>query len=606
MILRLTACAGALAVFAGGCASMPTSGSVQQISVQAGVGQQQDFPQLIPVSPGSDWTPAQIVTGFLAASASFANDHAVAREYLTPRLATTWRPNWAATVVTSAPSVQPMPGPKNLPTGEPLLYASAQISYQTVATVTRSGQYLPASGGPVGPLLVTLEKIAGQWRISRLPSPTPLILTESAFQLDYVPHNLYFYGPSGSSLIPDPVFVPQQESPAVPATGLVSALRQPPGGWLQGATSTSFPSGTKLIGGVSISATNAVVDLGGAAARVGKQRLRKMAAQIVWTLTSFSYSPSAITSVQLKINQKLVTPRLLLRQQYLHWVPTRPVPTSPLGGVFYLDRSGKVSVLSGGARLDRLPWPAGARVTQLAVAPEGGAAAPDGREIAGIVPRRHGCTIYAGQPSRGSGASSWSLGGGACTALSFDSQGNIWAAVGPHVWFLPADGGASVPVMTQFVPPSDTITALRVAPDGVRIAMIVRDPAGLAEILLGALTYSGAVAHKQLEIGQGSMQTVGSGIISPSALSWYDTDYLLVLSNAGKSSSQLYEVPLAGNTYTPINTPAGVLSVTTTGSAGSSEPLYIGTAAGQIMTSHGTNFLQWRTVTKGTDPVEPG
>ena len=43
----------------------------------------QYYLQPIPVPPGHGWTPQQIVSGFLAANASFANGHAVAREYLT-------------------------------------------------------------------------------------------------------------------------------------------------------------------------------------------------------------------------------------------------------------------------------------------------------------------------------------------------------------------------------------------------------------------------------------------------------------------------------------------------------------------------------------------
>ena len=64
-----------------------------------GVVQGQDYPQLIPVPPGKGWTPVQIVSGFLAANASFANNHAVAREYLTPGQARAWNPGWAVTVV---------------------------------------------------------------------------------------------------------------------------------------------------------------------------------------------------------------------------------------------------------------------------------------------------------------------------------------------------------------------------------------------------------------------------------------------------------------------------------------------------------------------------
>jgi hypothetical protein len=589
-VLRLAAGAGALAVLAGGCASMQTSGTVQQGSAnQAGASQAQDLPQLIPVPPGAGWSDTQIVDGFLAASASFANDHAVAREYLTRSEARAWRPSWAATVVgaTVSPTVVSLNNVPDEPQG-----ASVQISGQSLATLTASGQYLPAPGTQPSSLYLGLEKIAGQWRISQLPSRTSLILTQPAFQRDYVPRNLYFFGPSGT-LVPDPVFVPQQDSTEAPATGLVSALRQDPTvGWLAGATTTSFPQGTRLIG-VSITATSAVVDLGGSAANASRQTLDKMAAQIVWTLTSSSYSSSAITSVQLRVNQKPVTPLLLQHQPSISSL----MPVRPAGRVYYIDRSGRVSVLSSSAQSAQVPWPTNAPVTKIAVAPGSG-------EIAGIVPQRDGCTVYAGQPERGADVTSRRLRGGTCTSLSFDDQGDIWAAVGSRVWFLPPAGGAVLPVSTLSVPASDTITALRVAPDGVRVAMIAQGSTGSAKVLLGAITSSGIGAKARLSIGQQSpLQAIGTGVADPTALSWYDADHILVLS--GTRNGQLYEVPLNGGAADLVSTPPGAVSVATAGSeAGSGGQVFVGTAR-NIMTSSGPN-LSWRSVAPGTAPVYPG
>lgn len=589
---RLAVGASALAVLAGGCANMPASGALQQASVdQLRAAPAQDLPQLIPVPPGNAWSPTQIVAGFLAASASFANDHAVAREYLTPQMAKAWKPGWAATVVGSL-DVKIENLPPNVVDGAQIARASAEITGQSLATLTDSGQYLAGAPGSQ-PKPLNLERIAGQWRINDLPAGS-LVLTQPAFQSDYVPRNLYFFGPSGT-LVPDPVLVPQQDTTEAPATGLVSALRQNPTGWLAVAAATSFPPGTTLLG-VSISASSAVVDLGGAAAKATTGTLRRMAAQIVWTLTSSSYSPSAITSVQLRINQKPATP-VLLRYQYSS---SSLMPARPAGDVFYIDRSGRASVLSGSAPPARVPWPTKAPVTMIAVVPG------DGGEIAGIVPQRDGCTVYAGQSDSSADVTPRQLGGGTCAALSFDSQGNLWVAAGPHVWFLPEAGGAAVPVNTPGVPASDTIAALRVAPDDVRVAMIVRGKSGPAKVQVGAISPNNTGAQVGINIGQLTypLQTVGTGVADPTALSWYDADYLLVLSGSG--GGQLYEVPLNGGASSPVATPLGAVSVTSAGSeAGSGGPVLVGTATGKIMTSPGLNEL-WQQVAEGTAPVYPG
>jgi len=58
------------------------------------------LPRKLVNAPGQGWKPQQIVSGFLAASASFAGNHSVARQYLIPQKARSWSPGWAVTVVT--------------------------------------------------------------------------------------------------------------------------------------------------------------------------------------------------------------------------------------------------------------------------------------------------------------------------------------------------------------------------------------------------------------------------------------------------------------------------------------------------------------------------
>ena len=89
-----------------GCVTVPTSGRVQSVNVtQGGSGGGQYYLQPIPVPPGQGWSPQQIVSGFLAANASFASGHAVAREYLIPSASRTWHPGWAVKVFGQSPSI---------------------------------------------------------------------------------------------------------------------------------------------------------------------------------------------------------------------------------------------------------------------------------------------------------------------------------------------------------------------------------------------------------------------------------------------------------------------------------------------------------------------
>ena len=72
----MLAALGALAVAASaaGCISMPTGGPVLSYTETQGPGaQNQHYQQIYVQPPGNGWLPEQIVSGFLIASASFAN-----------------------------------------------------------------------------------------------------------------------------------------------------------------------------------------------------------------------------------------------------------------------------------------------------------------------------------------------------------------------------------------------------------------------------------------------------------------------------------------------------------------------------------------------------
>jgi hypothetical protein len=606
---RLAASAAVITIVAAGCATMPTTGPVHSVAVVQGNGQTQDNPQPIPVPPGAGWSYPQIVSGFLAASTSFANDHAVAREYLAPGAAQAWQPGWAATVVGSRLKITIVAPPRNvLPGGQQT--ATVEFTGQRLATLTSSGQYVTSSGArEVDPF--TLVNNNGEWRISQLPSSTSLILTKPDFERDYKPRNLYFFGPSGTSLVPEPVFVPQRHTHADPAGGLVSALIKGPTGWQSGATWTDFPAGTKALS-VKILGPSAIVDLGGSAAKASPEVIREMAAQLVWTLTGTSYSTPDIDSVLLEINGVVQHPygqqlQLLSAPAYGHMLP----PASATADAYLLGSSGGVKVLPGSTQPARqLPGPAGiSKITFSSIA-----ISPDEGEFAGIFPESKGCLVYSGLIRRGAALISRPLSGGTCTSLSWDSQGNIWAAAGNHVWMLPSQGGAAVPVLlpaaaghaapSASLPSSEVIDALRVAPDGVRVAMIVSGTNQPAEVLLGAISRGGVGAATRTYIGQnGTMVAVGTDIFDPTSLSWYDADHLLVLGHAGGSQAhepQLYDVPLTGGPSAAITTSAGTVSITAAGS-----DLVAGTSGGQILMSSGTD-LSWRQVGQGRGPVYPG
>ncbi len=572
------------AVVMAGCATVPSSGPPRPIRESPNeLTQGEDFPQLIPAPPGDQWKPKQIVSGFLVASASFAD--AVAREYLAP-WAQNWKRGWAVTVV-SQPKFKPAVFLPHL-TGQPASRtATVQVSGQELATLTASGQYQipPASAKHV--ITFKLVKINGQWRITNPPSR--LLLSKSDFLRVYQPRNLYFFAQPGRMLVPDPVFVPLQATTTDLATGLVRALKQRPLGYLQGVTQTSFPQGTRLLGPVRIGGSGAIVNLGGAIARASPSVLAGVAAQLVWTLTSPSYGRPAIKSVRLEINGQLQRPPgsaagVELLSAYQSMVP-RPATRT---GLYFVGGDGVIQVLSPSLAAS----PAAARgqagtglvpMTTIAVSP------PDERYIAGISP--DGRVIHVGSLARGATLESWRP-GGRSTSLSWDRHGDLWAATSRGIWLRPPGGKPPIAVDVG-LHGSERVTALRVAPDGVRVAMIVHTGA-TSELQIGAITRGSSAAS----IGQ--LIPLGPGITAPAALSWYDPDNLIVLVHPRTADARLERVPVNGGQVAAIAPEPDIISVATAGTQ-----IVAGLRNGQMVTFTGTAG-GWGPPIAGHDPAYPG
>ena len=587
---RVGAVAAALAaaVAAVGCSTVPTSGPVQQVGAGQ-VGISQENPQPIPVPPGPGWTAKQIVSGFLAASASFADNHAVAREYLDSIAQHKWKPSWRVTVLSAPPTTSNAPPVRRQVFGQVQNLAQVKITGLPVATLTDTGTYLASPGSSSQSYYFSLAKINGQWRIDSLPW-SQLLLTETDFEQVYQPRDIYFLTQSGRTLVPDPVFVPQQATTTDLATGLVSALlKDPDTGWLAGAAVSGFPAKARLVDDqVTINGSNAVVNLAEKPVTIHRRQLEQMAAQLAWTLASGP--TSSIQSVELEVNGRplqIGSNQLQLLDYYSDWMPA----SSAASSLYYIDPGGIVKALSGigppGSghlgSVTAVPPPAGTpRLSSIAVS-------PDGRWIGGI----SGKAVYAWDTAhKAAPVRKWPSASGPCTSLSWDQKGDLWITAGGDLWMMAPGSDGAQPVS---LPPGDTVTAFRVAPDGVRAVMIANNGAPLQ---LVAIVRSGGPSV-------GTPVAIGSGITDPESLSWYDANNVIVL-DASQSGGQLDEVPLNGGQYTPIASPGNIVSVTATNPSAPTPNIAVLLAGGQIMVSSILGGAFESTHATGQAPAFPG
>ena len=577
-----------VAITATGCVSMASGGPVLSYAVTQGPGaQSQHYQQIYPQSPGNGWAPEEIVRGFLTASASFANHQQVAREYMTTKASRAWTPNWSAIVFSNGPNVTsvtyPATGPRNS--------AQVEVSGIVQANLSGSGSYAVASASAAGPPGVPptfdLVKVGGQWRISK--APPKLLLNSDLFKFDYQLRNLYFFDPTSHYLVPDPIYVPLQATPTDLMNGLVHDLITPPVDWLLNATRTAFPDGTTRIGDVALDGGTAAISLGGAITKASDDVLQQVSAQLLWTLSGSGQGGPAVQSVELFLNGKPWIPRGSQENPVQHQSGYHP-PDGASRSFYYLDGAGNLLRRDGTAGKPVKIAHVGTGYTQIAVSPQS-------HYLAAL----RGGALYIGPV----GGRLVKRNGTGYTTISWDPGDNLWATTSDQIVMVRGDARPNDPQgqpITVNATDSDgnqatgPFTALRVAPDGVRVAVIV----GGTDLNFGAIEWqAGARA------GQVMMRIVFSpfNVIATDttfgAVSWYGPDNVITYGEPGPT---LTEYPVNGGSSTSIPPLPRIKSITASwGSA-----LVAGQAKGGMMVDASLTGSWMIIPGKSFSPAYPG
>jgi hypothetical protein len=601
VLAPLAALATALAV--AGCVSVPNAGPVLSYPVgQQTSGQNGQNVQVIAAGPTSKWTPSQIVTGFLTAAAAIGGQQQVARQYLTPQASKNWHPSWSAYVYSAGPFVQnplyPAQATGSQKAGEtapkggkkpPPEQATVFVDGHVSASLSGHGTYAAASSSnESGPQPETFQLVmtGGQWRISSAPST--LLLTQDQFTDDYELRNLYFFDPNNLYLVPDPVYVPLQASTASLMNRLVNELITPPKDWLgEGATQTALPAGTKIIG-VTLSGGTAAVNLGGAIATAPNQETLRaqVSAQLLSTLVGSGQGGSQVQSVELLVNGKPWSPKSSPNNpvQNLSLASYQPA-TGASSRFYYLDSAGY------------LCRRAGINATQVQIAKIGTgyskiAVSADGKYLAAL----RGGSLYMGSVN----GPLVKRGGSGYTTISWDPTDNLWTtSAGQILTFRVGASTASPqpkPIEAPVFPDDGEITAVRIAPDGVRVALIIDGD----QLTFGAIVW-------QQGPGPGLASAAAKIDLSPfsvgntdfTAVTWYGPNDVITLGGPG---STLTEYPVNGGTSTSQPLDQNVDSIT----ASSGQALIAGVARGGMFQAP-TLTGAWVPVSgKGVSPTYPG
>jgi hypothetical protein len=555
---------GALAaLLAAGCAGVPTSGPVHVgRAVPAVGGLSQDDIRVLPAAPAAGASRRAVVNGFLGAAVDPDDDYSAARAYLAP--GTAW--NTAAGTTTYNQT-----GLSLTRTGS----GTVQMKAPQVGTISSRGDYFSAPGTLTRRFI--LVRKAGQWRISRVPAGVLLATVDAQRSLEQ--ETIYYLNPAQSALVPEQVLLPP-EQPGT-ATTLIRALLSGPPAPLSAAVTTAAPSGTRLLGNVPVDANGvAEVDLSILLHPISADALRRLSAQIVWTLKELP----DVTAVQLLVDgDPLIVPgfpRLLTTATWPSYDPdTRPGPS----GVLYVHR-GRVRsvgepVPAALARLSGVRSPAiGAEGTAVAVLRQ------RGREL----------QLLMG-PS--SGELRVRLTAPTITAPSFDRAGDVIAAVqtpvGRRIVEVPTLGKPQ-PVGAPASLLAAGISDLALSPDGTRVALIVGPP-GSRSLLLGLL------GRRRGQAALVDVHLVLPASSDSAGLAWAGSGSIVTTTEVAAHSREVVETDTLG--YSPHSlsaTPFPGRPVEVADAAGE-RPYAV--AAGTLYRLQGT---EWQPLSTGTDPGYAG
>ncbi len=566
---------GALTLSA--CAGIPSSGPVHEAGTI--VDERDDpFTRIIAAGPVKGMSPEQIVEGFVKASASFDDNHAVARQFLTTQAARAWHADAGATVyysdTTQGGSVQfaaVTPG-------------TIRFSAPQAGVLSAQGAYTGSTPGTIATAEFRLTKSGDQWRIATLPAG--LLLTTNDVGRAYRSYDIYFPNPSRTVVVPDQILVPVGPGTS---TSLVRALLDGPTPWLAKAVRTAVPAGTKLVVD-SVPVQNGVVqvDLTSPAANVAREEAQAMSAQFVWTLRQLS----GVTTLRLTVDGvPLRVPSVGDTQSIAGWSSF-----DPDGGAAdtnaYAVAKGRAVVLHDN-KLEPVRGPLGDGSTVVSqVLPSF-----DGTQLAALDKDRR--RLLVGKMTADAHAQVL-LTGSALSPPSWDRFGGVWVADRTRdtstVWEITP--GSAVRKVSVDGLPDGTIRTLRLARDGVRVSALVVDQHGVGQV------YVGRVERSEAKLALAGFRLVNTGFVQSVDTAWATADRLVILGQSKPTDAvQPWLVDLNGSVEQGLGPATGGSPMVSVGAA-PTHPVLTSTADGTLLWY--TGFGWDSSLGTGAFPAYPG
>lgn len=499
-----------------GCTGIPTSGPV---FTSDAVAEEPGQSSLRAPGPRKDASPVQIVTGFLNAQAgalttkSPAAGFEVAQQFLTSSGAPEWDPAEKVVVYRGDPAFHVDESSLDAPS------TTVKGMGTLVGSVDEHGVYTEAAPGATKDLSFNLVRDSeGQWRIDAAEG---LVLSDSNFTRVYRSAMLYFPTPDRAWFVPDQRWFPKNNW----QTYAVRETLEGPSPWLEGSVVTVAPEGTALaIEAVPIEDTGPIrVQLTKVAAQASQADRVLLAQQLEAVL-----SGSTHRSVELVAGGELL--------DSAGGRPKAPRLAPDLSDAVVVSGDQVVRMAGGEPqRIESLAPLTGLNPTALAF---------DGLSAGGRFVLRDGATRIVTAPTAAAGPATLFEGDNVLPP-TLDRFGLVWTGTQVQNGSLVAiDAKGTVqPVAVPWLS-GRAVLAIRVAPDGARIAVVSDGQAGIRVEVAGIVRRDDG-----MPTDLSGQFRVANPLVAASQVVWVDQSTLGVLGRSADDAEPLVQlVPVGGQT----------------------------------------------------------
>jgi len=275
--------------------------------------------------PISGREPDLLLRDFYANSANPLKQYAQARNYLTPDANNQWKPG-PETVIIDRIGMS-----RNSTAGAD--HVSYTVTGTIVGTLGEGGAYNPRNEDYHA--VVTLERRDGEWRIAELPNQA--IIERTELRNRYIPRDLYFFDPTGNTLVPDRRWMFAGTN--TQDTALISLLLAGPSPTLAPGVMDELPNSAAYT-----RTNNGVYELTGLSS-LSEAARRRLAAQLTWTLALAEISEPFSFSIDGDlVRNDRNNPKLSVND----FPEYNPSASGTSAGVLYALTNGKASSISDG------------------------------------------------------------------------------------------------------------------------------------------------------------------------------------------------------------------------------------------------------------------